>query len=29
VMLAYGFLLRERHREEEDPAGPGKKGVEA
>jgi len=29
VMLAYGFLLRERHREAGDPAGPGKKGVEA
>jgi SRSO17 transposase len=27
VMLAYGFLLSERHRGEEHPAQPGKKGV--
>jgi SRSO17 transposase len=27
VMLAYGFLLLERHREEQHPARPGKKGV--
>jgi SRSO17 transposase len=27
VLLAYGFLLLERHREQEHPAGPGKRGV--
>lgn len=27
VMLAYGFLLLERHRGQPDPGGPGKKGV--
>jgi SRSO17 transposase len=27
VMLAYGFLLLERHREQPHPAEPGKKGV--
>jgi SRSO17 transposase len=28
VVLAYGFLLLERHREEADPVQPGKKGVD-
>jgi SRSO17 transposase len=27
VMLAYGFLLLERRREEDNPVRPGKKGV--
>jgi SRSO17 transposase len=29
VMLAYGFLLLERHREEANPVQPGKKGVDS